>query len=188
MHASLCDLLADLVQNAIEANSTVIGMTLQQTHNRLSLRIADNGKGMDTDTLRRASNPFFSEPGKHRRRVGLGIPFLYQLAEQTQGNADITTRPGKGCTVELNINSSHIDTPPLGDVAGALLQMMTFEGDYDLQVERTLDDATYSVTRAELIDALGELQTSDSLILARTYLTNLEQTLNEDANHGKTDA
>ena len=184
MHASICDLLADLVQNAIEADAHSIDLELREGSNHIEAKVSDNGKGMDQLTLSRARDPFFSEPGKHKRRVGLGIPFLYQIAEQTGGEAEIKSTPGKGSCVKFCFDSTHTDLPPLGDVATTLLQLMSFDRDFDFQVKRSRNGYAYQVSRSELIDALGELKSSDSLLLARTYLRNQEMTLNEDVNNG----
>ena len=85
MHATICDCLADTVQNAIEAGATRIEVRLEEDAEAVKLLIRDNGKGMDDATLARVWDPFFTEPGKHaRRRVGLGLPLLRQMVEAAQ--------------------------------------------------------------------------------------------------------
>lgn len=188
MHASLSDLLADLAQNAIEAHASKITIALQQRKHRLSGSIRDNGKGMDADTLARARDPFFSERGKHTRKIGLGVPFLFQIAEQTEGEAHINSESGKGTCIEFRFNADHLDLPPLGVLASAILQLFTFDCDAEIEVTRSLNGHSYRVTKREMQKALGGIKRTADILLARTYLNNLEQTLNEDANNGKTNA
>ena len=86
MHASVCDIITDLVQNAVEAGAKRVELDVATGPERVSVRVSDNGKGMDAATLKRVSDPFFTEAGKHdHRRVGLGIPLLLQTAEASGG-------------------------------------------------------------------------------------------------------
>ena len=92
MHATICDCLADAVQNAIEAGATRIEAVLEEDDEAVRITVRDDGKGMDGATLARVWDPFFTEPGKHaRRRVGLGLPLLRQMAEATGGEVSIDT-------------------------------------------------------------------------------------------------
>jgi len=181
MHASLCDTIADVVQNAIEAAATRIELDVYTGSNAVMVTVRDNGKGMDAAHLRRACDPFYSEPGKHaRRRVGLGLPLLMQMAEQTGGKADIQSAPGRGTTVSFRLDTTHLDTPPLGNLPVTLVGLMTFPGNYELAVTRRADAAAYSVTRSELTHALGNLEEAGNLSLARQYFESQEDGLNAE--------
>ena len=178
MHATICDMITDLVQNAVEAGSKTIRLELTATESRLTVRVADDGKGMTPATLKRISDPFYTEAGKHdHRRVGLGIPLLQQTAEACGGGATIRSAPGKGTEVTFHLDLSNVDTPPLGDFPGTVVGLMTFAGDYDLIVAHRTPRDRYQVSRKELIEALGDLSTSGSLVLARDYLRSQEEAL-----------
>ena len=43
MHYNLCDTIADIVQNSIEANATLVEVELTETENNLTVYIRDNG-------------------------------------------------------------------------------------------------------------------------------------------------
>jgi PAS domain S-box-containing protein len=66
----------------------------------LHLRVSDNGSGMNEDTLRRATEPFFTtkEPGKG---TGLGLSMVHGLAEQFGGRFNLRSRVNEGTTAEL---------------------------------------------------------------------------------------
>ena len=179
MHASVCDIIADLVQNAIEADATRIEVDVATGPAEIKIRIQDNGKGMDARTLAKAKDPFYSEPGKHaRRRVGLGLPLLMQTAAAVAGTVDIQSAPGKGTCVAFTFDARHLDTPPFGDLSETLLGLMTFSGAYDLILTRATPTDRYTVSRGELIDTLGNLEEIDNLILARDYVSSQEENLN----------
>ena len=179
MHASVCDTIADLVQNSIEAGASRVELDVYTGPDTLRVRVADNGKGMDQATLASAVDPFYSESGKHdHRRVGLGLPLLLQTSEAVNGKVDIRSEPGKGTAVEFTFDARHVDTPPLGDLPATVLGLMTFSGTYDLILKRTTPADGYSVARSELTETLGKLEVSANLILARDFLRSQEVHLN----------
>jgi len=179
VHASVCDIIADLVQNSIEAGASRVELDVFTDSDTIRVRVADNGKGMDKATLKKVVDPFYSEAGKHdHRRVGLGIPLLLQTVEAVKGKSDIRSELGKGTVVEFSLDSRHFDTPPLGDLPVTVLGLMAFAGTYDLVLKRTTLADGYSVSRSELTEALGNLEESDTLILARDYLKSQEDNLN----------
>ena len=66
------------------------------------VRIVDEGRGMDTDTRRRAFAPFFSgrEAG---RGVGLGLSKAWRLIENNGGDVTIASRLGQGTQVSIRL-------------------------------------------------------------------------------------
>jgi hypothetical protein len=182
MHLTICDYLADVVQNAVEAGAGRVTVDVREGAGAVEIAVVDDGKGMDEATLKKAFDPFHSEAGKHPgRRVGLGLPFLRQAVEQTGGLMKVESRPGVGTAVRFQFPISHADTPPAGDWAGTLTSLMALTGGFDLAVTRRRGAAAYAVSRSELSEALGGLDTAETLKLAREYLAGLEEELNEAA-------
>jgi CheY-like chemotaxis protein len=64
------------------------------------LRVADTGVGMDTETLRRASEPFFSTKPTGKGS-GLGLSMVHGLMLQSGGAIEVTSRPNEGTAVSL---------------------------------------------------------------------------------------
>jgi len=64
------------------------------------LTVRDSGTGMDEETLKRATEPFFTtkEPGKG---TGLGLSMVHGIAEQSGGRLVLKSRPGEGTTAEV---------------------------------------------------------------------------------------
>ena len=87
MHASIADAIADTAQNSIEAGATHIEVSLAEDASAITVKIADNGKGMDEAVRAHAFDPFYTEAGKHdARKVGLGLPILNQMCEACGGS------------------------------------------------------------------------------------------------------
>ena len=62
--------------------------------------VADTGVGMDAETLKRASEPFFTTKGAGYGS-GLGLSMVQGLTLQSGGAMRIASRRGEGCTVSL---------------------------------------------------------------------------------------
>ena len=176
MHASIADFLLDIVQNSWEAGAQVIRVVLHELDGSLVCEIHDNGKGMTETELKRALDPFFTDGVKHPgRKVGLGLPFLQQTMDALGTSLVIQSTKGLGTNLVFSFPLDHIDCPPQGDLLGSLVGMFCFEGNHDLVVDRKTARTEYVVSRSDLVDALGSLDTAGSISLLRTYLESLEE-------------
>jgi PAS domain S-box-containing protein len=66
----------------------------------LRLVTSDTGTGMDSATLARAAEPFFSTKGVGKG-TGLGLSMVHGLAAQSGGTLRIESEPGRGTAIEL---------------------------------------------------------------------------------------
>jgi PAS domain S-box-containing protein len=64
------------------------------------LSVSDTGEGMDSDTLARAREPFFTTKGVGKG-TGLGLSMVHGMTEQLGGRLRIESLKGKGTSVEL---------------------------------------------------------------------------------------
>ncbi len=178
MHATICDLITDLVQNSIEASASQITLNVEETETNLNVVITDNGKGMSAEILEKAKDPFYSDGRKHQhRKVGLGLPFLFQTAEMTGGTAAIESTEGVGTTVTLTLDKSNVDLPMFGDFTTAAVTLMTYGFEGNLKLERSVCEKSYAISKAELNDALGDLNDTESLILLKNFIASQEAEL-----------
>ena len=178
MHATLSDIVADVAANSIEAGASRVTVDFSEADGRIVLRVEDNGKGMDEATKARAFNPFFTEPGKHdKRKVGLGLPFVKQTCDACGGTVELQSEKGVGTTLACTFRTDSIDLPPLGDLPGAVLSLFGFAGDFELIFSHRKGAESYSVSRLELMDAVGGFESAGSLALAREFLESQESSL-----------
>ena len=178
MHHSVCDFLLDIVQNSVEAGSSVITADLVERDGIFSVCVGDDGKGMDDATLSRVLDPFYTDGEKHEKRsVGLGLPFLQQSSAAAGGEFEIKSEAGFGTSVFFSFDLKNLDCPPLGDIPGTVLSMMIFDGTYELVVTRTREKKNYRITRGELSEALGGINNAESLKLAKEYISSQEEDL-----------
>lgn len=115
--------ITDIASNSVRAGATRISLEITIHEDHTTVRITDNGCGMDAETVSRITNPFYTT--RTTRKVGLGIPFLIQNAEQTGGHVSITSEPGKGTAVTACFITSNIDCPPMGDLPGTVAMLIS---------------------------------------------------------------
>jgi hypothetical protein len=180
MHYALGDYVADLVQNSLEAGARSVRLTVREDARETAIEVVDDGRGMGAEERERAMDPFRSGGAKHPgRKVGLGLPFLAQAAGQTGGSLSVESAEGAGTTVRCSFPAGHPDAPPTGDLAAALLSLMAFGGDYELEVireaEREGERVSYAFRRSELLAAAGDPGDAGALALMRAFITSQER-------------
>lgn len=178
MHASLADIIADVSANSIEAGASHIEVTMLEKAGVVELKVVDNGKGMPPEIVSRVFDPFYTEPGKHdRRKIGMGLPFIKQTCDACGGRVKLESEVGRGTTLVCTFQADNIDLPPMGDLVGAVISLFNFDGDFDLVFIHTRGDESYSISRLELKDALGGLNSVEGLSLAREFLQGQEESI-----------
>lgn len=187
MHASICDLLADIVQNSIEAGASLIRISFIQTDDMLSVEVRDDGEGMDEKQQIRALDPFYTDGHKHAaRKVGLGLPFLTQMVDMTEGTFSLKSEQGKGTDVSFTVDLSHIDAPPVGDIVMTLTGLFSYPSDSEISFRRAFtrdgEGDEYEVEKSGLLEVLGDLNTVGNLLLVKEYMQSQEAAI-EDVHH-----
>ena len=152
--------ILDITMNSVRAGAENISIELEEERKLLTLRITDNGCGMTAEQVEKLSNPFFTT--RTTRKVGLGIPFLRMLSEQTGGGVTIVSKSEKeysdhGTVVTATFHSDHIDFVPLGDLVETVLTLIQGSPDVDFVYRHTSDEGVdVSMNTAEMRAVLGE--------------------------------
>lgn len=180
MHFGLSDYVMDAVHNSIQAGAANITLKLLETGTPeepgdIVFEVIDDGCGMDERQLARAVDPFYTDGSKHPgRKMGLGLPFLKQLLDETGGEFSLESLPGNGTSLSCRFKPRHIDTPPLGDVAGACMTLFSYPGSFELELRRERFGRRYSIVRSELLEALGSFDGPEELMLLNRFLESQE--------------
>lgn len=178
MHATIADVIADTAQNSIEAGAKRVTVSLVEDGETVAVEIVDNGKGMSDEVKRRVFDPFYTEAGKHdARKVGLGLPILKQICEECEGGLSLESEVGKGTTLRYRFNAKNIDLPPMGDVAEMVLTLFNYPGDFELVFTHRKGSEEYEISRSELVDAVGSIESIEGLSLAKEFLASQEEAL-----------
>jgi predicted metal-dependent phosphoesterase TrpH/anti-sigma regulatory factor (Ser/Thr protein kinase) len=142
--------ILDIVENSINASASKIEIRINEdgAKDLLTIEIADNGTGMDEETLKKAIDPFYTT--RTTRRVGLGLSFLSQSAQESEGTFDIWSKPGEGTTVKATFRMSHPDCKPMGDIALTIQTLVLGHPETVFIYEHTKDDSTYRFDSREV--------------------------------------
>ncbi|MCP4657591.1 MAG: GHKL domain-containing protein [bacterium] len=94
--------LLNLMNNAIDAcaSGDAIAVKACRNNGRLEMTVADTGRGMSPETLRRATELFFTT---RPRGSGIGLALIAQVVERAGGELDIESAPDRGTRVCLTI-------------------------------------------------------------------------------------
>lgn len=114
------------------------------------LVVADRGAGMDAETLRRATEPFFTTKGVGKG-TGLGLPMVHGMAEQIGGRFELASRLGQGTSAILWL-------PMATDHAPAAEQPVETAHHSEVRRLRILavdDDALVLINTVALLEDLG---------------------------------
>jgi CheY-like chemotaxis protein len=80
----------------------------------IAISVADQGGGMDEETLSRAIEPFFTTKAAGKG-TGLGLSQVYGFATQSGGDVRIESAPGRGTTVTLLLPCTGAAQPQEGE-------------------------------------------------------------------------
>ena len=156
------------------------GHHLTEEGETITLSIRDDGTGMAPELLARVSDPFTTT--RTTRAMGLGLPLLRLAAEQTGGSLSIESTLGVGTAVTAVFVASHIDCPPVGDMAGTITLLIQGAPELELHYTHRRGDALARLDTEELHALLGpelSLAEPELILWIRDYLQEQEALLQE---------
>jgi PAS domain S-box-containing protein len=76
------------------------------------LSVADTGRGMDANTLKRSFDPFFTTK-EVSKAAGLGLSSVYGIAKQHEGWVEVSSQPSRGTVFRVYFPAlAKAETPP----------------------------------------------------------------------------
>jgi anti-sigma regulatory factor (Ser/Thr protein kinase) len=137
--------ILDIVENAIAAKASRIEVTVVEDpgKDRLGIQIKDDGIGMDEEIRQKAVDPFFTT--RTTRKVGLGLPFLAQAAQEAGGTLEIESSPGDGTRVKATFQYGHIDRKPLGSMTETMVMLILGNPDVDFHYTHVKGERSYTL-------------------------------------------
>ena len=103
--AQIASAIADVVTNAIDSYEGELGpikitAELAQSGQMVKLQVMDLGCGMDAETARKATQPFYSAKTAGRKR-GMGLAYAARFAQINAGQLEIESQATIGTTVTI---------------------------------------------------------------------------------------
>ena len=163
--------IMDILQNSTRAKANNITLEVLENHDAdtLTLIFKDDGCGMSAEMVEKVTNPFFTT--RTTRKVGLGLPLLKQNTEMTGGSMTIKSEVGVGTTVTAVFGLTHLDRPPMGDLAGTMVLTIAAHPEiyFILHFQRVKDGAEqtdYILDTDELYEALDGVSMQEPEVMA----------------------
>jgi anti-sigma regulatory factor (Ser/Thr protein kinase) len=142
--------LIDIAENGIAAGADLITIKLyeRKKENLLEISIADNGKGIPQNLLKKVVDPFFTT--KTTRRIGLGLSLFKEAAARCEGEFGINSEEGKGTEVFASFKLGHIDLAPMGDMAGSITCLIMGNPDVDFLYVYEINGEAFTLDTREI--------------------------------------
>ncbi len=147
----------DIANNSLEAGAGLIEISVSEdvAGNILSMRINDNGRGMDEETVKRAVDPFYTS--RKTRSVGLGLPLLKASCERCGGTFYIRSKPGQGTEINASFEYDNIDRPPLGDMPETIFSLVFLNPSIDFVYCHCFNEQRFDMDTRELREVLQDV-------------------------------
>ena len=161
--------ILDVAENSVKAGATLTKIILEEKDNLLSVTISDDGCGMDEETLKRVTDPFYTT--RTTRKVGLGIPLFKDAAEQTGGSFSISSKselefPSDHGTVTAAVfRTDQLDCMPLGDVVSTVTTLIQGHPDTDFYFSHSVGGREITLDTRELRAVLGDVSLAEYEII-----------------------
>lgn len=155
--------ILDVAKNSVRAGATKISIAVYTDGDGiLTLTITDNGCGMDAETLKRVTDPFYTT--RKTRGVGLGLPLLKLAAEQTGGGLRLSSsvEVGKSGTVlEARFDTKSIDCMPMGDIVSTVCILIAGSPDINFEFTDITPDGSVELYTEQLKEILGDISLAE---------------------------
>ena len=170
--------LLDIAENSVTADAENITLTVCEDlqGDRLTASVVDDGKGMSAEMTARVVDPFTTS--RTTRKVGLGIPLFKEAAESCNGNLVINSEIGKGTSLDVKFQYSHIDRMPLGDLATTMLTLFVaypkihWVFDYEAIPSNGMQEEKFVFDSQPVMADLGDIPLTEPVVLTfiREYI------------------
>lgn len=164
--------ILDLAQNSITAEATRIELEIIEDtiKDKLLIRLKDNGRGMDEETVQKVTDPFFTT--RTTRKVGLGISMFKANAELCEGHFEIRSELGVGTEIVAVFKHSHIDRVPIGNMPDTMMSIVMGAKEADVVYKHVYNSEVFNFDTQEIRQVLGDvpLDNMDVLLWIKGYV------------------
>lgn len=165
--------ILDIAQNSIKAEAETLRIVVieELEQDRLIIKIKDDGTGMDSETVTKVIDPFYTS--RTTRKVGLGIPLFKNSAEQCDGYFEIKSQLGVGTEIIAEFRHSHIDRVPLGNMPETIVTIINACDKMDLIYTHTVNNNTFTLNTKEIKKLLEGVSITNIEVIAwlREYIS-----------------
>ncbi len=156
--------ILDVAKNSVTAGATKIEILVEETEERITITITDNGCGMTPEFVQKVTDPFTTT--RTTRKVGMGLPLMKMEAQMSGGDLSIESQVGKGTTVKSWFDPGNIDMPPLGDIISSVTTLIQGSPDIDFIFTHRTPTGEYTLDTGEIRQIMGDIPLSEPEVIA----------------------
>lgn len=149
--------ILDIAKNSVSAGATLITIRIDTDKNGImTITIADNGHGIESETLSKICDPFYTT--RTTRKVGLGIPFFILAAEMAKGEVKITSsvkEEDHGTTIVATFDTNSLNCLPLGDIIATITTLIQGNPEIDFEFFDISEEKEVSLRTKDIKEVLG---------------------------------
>lgn len=166
--------ILDIVNNSVKAKANLIEITVFENvkDNILTIKIKDDGCGMDEEFLKDVTNPF--KTTRTTRKVGMGLSLFKAAAENTGGTLTIDSEKNVGTCVDVSFVYDHIDRQPLGDMSETMVTLISGNESIDFLYTHRINEKEFVLDTREIKTVLGgeiSLGSAEIVMWLKDYIT-----------------
>ncbi len=169
--------ILDVAKNSVTAGADRILITVDETPDRLTIVITDNGCGMTPEFVSRVTDPFTTT--RTTRKVGLGLSLMKMEAQMSGGDLAIESTVGVGTSVTTWFDPHSIDMPPLGDLVSSIITLIQGSPHIDFVFTHKKGGNEYTLDTGEIRLIMDGISLAEPEVLAwlTDFLKENESTL-----------
>jgi len=133
----------ELLENSLRAKATAVEILVEicREDDVLRLSVEDNGEGIRVAPAA-LLDPFYTT--KESKRVGLGLSLFKEALEMAHGQLTLSrSETLGGVAVRATAQLSHVNRPPLGDLAATLSAMVLTNSSVDFRLTLRSAEGSY---------------------------------------------
>ncbi len=106
------------------------------------------------------------------------------MPDQSEDKLEIYSKLDVGTTISITIKKSHIDTPPLGDIAETMMALIHEDKDKEYYLRFKQNDLEFIFDTVQVKEILGDMSINDPKILLwiKEYINESITQMREDKN------
>ena len=155
--------ILDVAKNSVTAGATKIDILVEETPERLTITITDNGCGMTPEFVSQVTDPFTTT--RTTRKVGMGLPLMKMEAQMSGGDLSIESQVGKGTRVTSWFDPGNIDMPPLGDLTSSITTLIQGSPNIDFVFTHRTPQGEYTLDTGEIRQLMGDIPLSEPEVI-----------------------
>jgi len=178
--------ILDIVENSINAGAknVTVRMIENARTDKMIIEIKDDGKGMNPEEIKQATDPFFTS--RTTRKVGLGLSLIQEATDMANGTLVIRSTKGRGTKIAATFQRSHIDRKPIGNIMATLMMLIVGNPDVEFRFIHKRDNEKFELDTRKMKNKIrgSNIHSANALTVVRKHLLQYQKDFLKENSYG----